>query len=148
MAEDEGQQYKPGSQAETDNKTARGKILDMMVYAMPLIEKWSVCHQKLLGNKLAEIMEEMLLLANDVQWLPNKKTPLKKLDSLNKGLHDMIEAAYELKYLQGPSSLHEWQRRSEEIGRLIGGLTAAIYGDGSPPKEKQVYRHTTHGRRG
>lgn len=146
MPENEGR-YEPDDEEQARSNTVRGKIIDMMSYALPIVERWSVAHQKLLGNLMIEQMKDMLNLANKVEWSPSKKTALNELDYLNKGLHDLVQVAYESKYLKGPSTLHEWQRRSDEIGKMIGGWKAAIYGD-QPPKEKTTYRRTTHGRRG
>lgn len=147
MPDSEEQLYEPSREEKQQGNTVRGKIIDMMVYALPILERWSVAHQKLLGDKMADAMEEMLLYANKVEWAPNKKTPLRELDYLNKWLHDMVQVAYDSKYLKGPSTLHEWQRRCDEIGKMIGGFEAAIYGKKSP-KETVTYRRTTHGRRG
>ena len=47
----------------TENLRIRMKIIDMIEYAMPLIERWSVPHQKLLGDRIAACMEDMLELA-------------------------------------------------------------------------------------
>lgn len=125
------------------------KIIDMMVYALPIIGRWSVAHQKLLGDKVAEVMEEMLLLANEVQFSPSKKTALKKLDILNKGLQDLVTTAYMLKYLKGPKTKNEWTRRSVEIGAMIGGYNKWLYGDEpeKPEGKMPTKRNGVHGRR-
>ena len=51
-----------------ENLSIRMKIMDMMEYSMPLIERWSVAHQKLLGDRIAACMEDMLELANELEW--------------------------------------------------------------------------------
>lgn len=112
-----------------ENLSIRMKIIDMMEYAMPLIEKWSVAHQKLLGDRIAECMEDMLELSNELEWAHSKKTPCKNLDMKNKALQDFVTLAYKLKYLKGSSSHAEWTRRSKEIGNMIGGYQKWIYED-------------------
>jgi len=136
-------------QQEHENLAIRMKIIDMLEYALPLIERWSVPHQKMLGNKVAETMEEMLLLATEVQFSPSKKTALKKLDMLNHGLQDLILTAYKLKYLKGISSKNEWTKRSEEIGAMIGGYNRWLYGSSAehPAGKMPSSRNGTHGRR-
>ena len=136
-------------QQEYENLQIRMKIIDMMQYALPLIEKWSVSHQKLLGNRIAECMEDMLELAAELQWAHSKKTPCKNLDMKNKALQDFVTAAYKLKYLKGSSSHAEWTRRSEEIGSMIGGYQKGIYedvpkttkGDGKTPLQNDKSRY-------
>lgn len=134
---------------ERENLKIRMKIVDMLVYALPLLERWSVAHQKMLGNKIADVMEDMVLLANELQFSPNKKTALKKLDIANKGLQDLVLTAYRLKYLKGVSSKHEWERRSMEIGSMIGGYSKWLYGEDEkkPSNQAQYKRSGVHGRR-
>ena len=50
---------------ESENLQIRQKIWDMIAYALPLIERWSVAHQKLLGDDIAHCMNEMVELAAD-----------------------------------------------------------------------------------
>ncbi len=140
-------QYVPSDQEKMQSNTVRGKIIDMMDYALPIVERWSVAHQKLLGDLMISVMKDMLMLINKVEWSPSKKTALNELDYMNKCLHDLVQVAYDSKYLKGPSTLHEWQRRTDEIGKMIGGFKATIYGE-NPRKTKTEYRRTTHGRRG
>jgi hypothetical protein len=135
-------------QQEHENLAIRMKIIDMLEYALPLIERWSVAHQKLLGDKIALTMEEMLMLANEVQFSPSKKTALKKLDIMNKGLQDLILVAYKCKYLKGSKSKNEWTRRSVEVGAMIGGYSKWLYGETSENSSKMPEtRRGTHGRR-
>ena len=136
-------------QQEHENLAIRMKLIDMIEYSMPLIQKWSVAQQKLLGNKIAETMEDMLMLANEVQFSPSKKTALKKLDITNKGLQDLIHVAYRLKYLKGVSSKNEWTRRSVEVGAMIGGYTKWLYGDKPEHNAGKMptSRRGVHGRR-
>lgn len=121
---------------QTENLKLRMKIIDMIEYALPLIEKWSVPHQKLLGDKMALCMEEMLELANELEWACSKKTPHKNLDMKNKALQDFITLAYRMKYLKGTSSFSEWTRRSKEIGSMLGGYKKWLYED-APAKSKR-----------
>ena len=116
-------------QQEYENLKIRMKIIDMMEYSLPLIERWKVAHQKLLGDRIAECMEDMLELANELQWAHSKKTPCKNLDMKNKALQDFITLAYRTGYLKGTSSHAEWTRRSEEIGSMIGGYQKWLYED-------------------
>lgn len=112
---------------ETENLRIRQKIRDMICYALPLIERWSIAHQKLLGDDIAHCMNEMTELAAALQFEVNKKTPCKNLDMKNKALQDHITTAYNLKYLKGSSSYDEWTRRSKEIGAMIGAYKKWIY---------------------
>lgn len=125
------------SKQEAENLQIRQKVLDMAAYAMPLIERWSVAHQKLLGDDIAHCMNEMVELAAALQFEQNKKTPCKNLDMKNKALQDFITLAYALKYLKGSSSYDEWTRRSKEIGAMIGGYKKYIYEETPAAKGKR-----------
>lgn len=124
----------------------RQRIIDMMEYALPQIQKWSVAQQKLLGNKMEDLMADMLITANDLDKTHSPKTPLKKLDYMNSALQDMITLAYKLKYLQGVSSKNEWTRYSKEVGSCIGGFIRKVYNEETGRRQHQEHRHT-HGRR-
>ena len=124
----------------------RQHIIDMMEYALPKIAKWSVAQQKLLGNKMADLMADMLIMANDLDRTRSPKTPLKKLDYMNGALQDFIELAYKLKYLQGVSSKNEWTRLSKEVGLSIGGYIKAVFEEEAGRKKQTEHRHV-HGRR-
>lgn len=113
----------------TENLRIRMKIIDMIEYAMPLIERWSVPHQKLLGDRIAACMEDMLEIANELELAYSKKTPHKNLDMKNKALQDYVTLAYRLKYLKGATSHAEWTRRSKEIGCMLGGYKKWLYDD-------------------
>lgn len=104
------------------------KIEDMEVYALPLIQRWSVPQQKLLGDDVAHCMNRMAQLAAALTVAYYKKTSISELDELNKGLQSHIRVAYRLKYLKGYSSLNEWEGRSAEIGRMIGKYKEWVYG--------------------
>jgi len=121
---------------ESENLQIRQKIWDMIAYALPLIERWSVAHQKLLGDDIAHCMNEMVELAAALQFEVNKKTPCKNLDMKNKALQDFITVAYQTKYLKGSKSYDEWTRRSKEIGAMIGGYKKWIYED-TPKNSKR-----------
>ena len=124
----------------------RRHIIDMMKYALPRIKKWSVAEQKLLGNKMADLMADMLIVANDLDRTHSPKTPLKKLDYMNGALQDMITLAYELEYLKGISSKNEWTKHSKEIGSCIGGFIKKVYEAENGRKSPGSKRHI-HGRR-
>lgn len=85
---------------------------------------------------MALCMEEMLELANELEWAYSKKTPHKNLDMKNKALQDFITLAYRMKYLKGTSSFSEWTRRSKEIGSMLGGYKKWLYED-APAKSKR-----------
>lgn len=138
MAPTEKNETATGEQ-QVENLKIRMKIIDMIEYALPLIERWSVPHQKLLGDKIALCMEEMLELANELEWAHSKKTPHKNLDMKNKALQDFVTLAYRLKYLKGSSSHAEWTRRSKEIGSMLGGYKKWLYED-APVKNKKGYQ--------
>ncbi|MDO4305971.1 MAG: four helix bundle protein [Eubacteriales bacterium] len=105
------------------------KIEDMIVYALPLIEKWSIPHQKLLGDDIAHCMNQMSQLASALTVAYYKKTSISELDETNKALQSYIRVAYRLKYLKGTSSRNEWEGRSTEIGKMIGKYKEWVYGD-------------------
>lgn len=105
------------------------KIEDMEVYALPLIARWSVPSQKLLGDDIAHCMNRMAQTAAALTVAFYKKTSISELDELNKGLQSLIRIAYRLKYLKGHSSLNEWEGRSAEIGRMIGKYKEWVYKD-------------------
>ena len=44
------------AEMEEEGLTILQKIEDMEVYALPLIERWSIAHQKLLGDDIAHCM--------------------------------------------------------------------------------------------
>ncbi len=125
------ERYKKSDKMETEQKTdglvLTQRIRDMVVYALPLIEKWSIPHQKLLGDDIAHCMNTMLELASALEVSYTKKTLIGDLDKKNKALQSYIEVAYKLKYLNGNSSRCEWQRRSAEIGNLIGAYRKWVY---------------------
>ena len=52
-------------------------------------------------------------------------------DRENKALQEFIKVAYDLNILKGLSSYKEWTRRSEEIGRMIGGFINTVNGANS-----------------
>ena len=89
------------------------KVEDMEVYALPLIARWSVPHQKLLGDDIAHCMNRMSELAAALTVAYYKKTSISELDELNKGLQSHIRVAYRLKYLKGHSSLNEWEANTK-----------------------------------
>lgn len=109
------------------------KIEDLVVYALPLIEKWTVPHQKLLGDDMAHCMNRMLELASALQVAYYKKTPINELDEKNKALQGYVRAAYRLQYLKGKTSRAEWERRSAEIGRMVGEYKKWVYGEKKAP---------------
>ena len=140
-----------GSEQELEDFRLRQKIIDMMVYAFPLIEKWSVSHQKLLGDDIAHCMNEMLELAAALVTDEAKKAHCKNLDCKNKALQDYITTAYKLKYLEGASSHAEWTKRSKEIGKSIGKYKQWIYNDitkKSPEEKKPSTKKNYYGNRG
>ena len=138
--------YKQEKAREYQAGATRQHIIDMLDYALGRIEKWSVAQQKLLGNKMADLMEDMLIVANDLDRTKSPKTPLKKLDYMNGALQDMIELAYRKKYLKGATSKNEWLRLSQEVGKSIGGFMKAVYNEEMGRKSPGNKRHM-HGRR-
>ena len=112
------------------------KIEDMIVYALPLIEKWSIPHQKLLGDDIAHCMNQMSQLASALTVAYYKKTSISELDEKNKALQSYIRVAFRLKYLKGTSSRNEWERRSTEIGKMIGKYKEWVYGDQKQSQSK------------
>lgn len=134
--EDKKQPGGISKEQEDENLKIRQKIIDMIAYALPIIERWPVKHQKLLGDRMADCMSDMLELAAALQFEYSKKTPCKNLDMKNKALQDFITAAYTVRYLNGRSSYDEWTRRSKEIGSMIGGYKKWIYEDSPANKKK------------
>jgi len=97
------------------------------VYGLGLVGGWSVKNQKLLGDFMVNLMHEMVADANELQYSWQKKGALKNIDMRNHALHDLIEIAHTAGYLRGASSYAEWTRRSDEIGKLIGGYYKYVY---------------------
>ena len=133
-----GEREKEMAEHRSDNMTAEmeeegltilQKIEDMEVYALPLIERWSIAHQKLLGDDIAHCMNRMSQLASALTVAYYKKTSISELDEMNKALQSHIRVAYRLGYLKGKSSRSEWEGRSAEIGRMIGKYKEWVYGD-------------------
>lgn len=116
---------------DTDSLMILQKIHDMRVYSYPIMQRWSVAEKYAIGNDMMHCMNEMLELAVAVRWKHFKKTTLTDLDIKNKTLQEYIRSAFEMKVLKGHSSYKEWNRRSEEIGRMIGGYIAAVYAEES-----------------
>lgn len=121
------------------------KIEDMIVYALPLIERWSIAHQKLLGDDIAHCMNRMTELASALTVAYYKKTSISELDEANKALQSHIRVAYRLRYLKGESSRCEWDRRSAEIGKMIGKYKEWVYGDNKTSQQTKA-KNTRYGR--
>ena len=107
------------------------KIEDMIVYAYPLMEKWSVRDMRAIGNRIFDCMNDMTEHATSIRYGFYKKTDISALDKRNHQLQTYIKVAYKVKALKGLSSYKEWTRRSEEIGNMIGGFIKAVY-EGNP----------------
>jgi hypothetical protein len=118
------------------------KIEDMVVYAYPLVSKWSVRDMHAIGNRMNECMLDMLEYATAIRWRIHKKTDITALDTRNHQLQTLIKTAYKTKVLKGLSSYKEWTRRSEEIGRMIGGFIKSatdeksVKGNTANPKQR------------
>lgn len=95
---------------EEDGLKLLQKIEDMIVYSLPLIEKWSIPHQKLLGDDIAHCMNQMSQLASALTVAYYKKTSISELDEKNKALQSYIRVAFRLKYLNG--SIRAWVESS------------------------------------
>ncbi len=103
------------------------KIQDMRKYAYPIIMRWSIAQKYAVGNDIMHCMNEILELAVAVRWKLHKKTALTDLDVKNKTLQAYVKDAFDLEILKGLKSYKEWNRRSEEIGKMIGGYKNSIY---------------------
>lgn len=122
---------------EDNNFVIRQKMVDMEVYGLNLIGGWSVKNQKLLGDFMANLMHEMVVDANELQYSWQKKSALKDLDMKNHALKDFVQVAYTAGYLRGPTNFTEWSRRVAELGKLIGGYYKYIYPDLAEEQPKQ-----------
>ena len=78
------------AEMEEEGLTILQKIEDMEVYALPLIERWSIAHQKLLGDDIAHCMNRMSQLASALTVAYYKKTSISELDEMNKALQSHI----------------------------------------------------------
>lgn len=136
----------PTPEMEVEGNKILQKIEDMIVYALPLIEKWSIPHQKLLGDDIAHCMNEMSKLASALTVAYYKKTSISELDELNQALQSYIRIADRLRYIQGKSTRGEWERRSCEIGRMIGGYKKWVYGENQKTSQSKSGKIST-GRR-
>ena len=90
------------------------KIHDMRKYAYQIIMRWSIAQKYAVGNDIMHCMNEMMELAVAV-------------DVKNKTLQEYVKDAFDLEILKGLKSYKEWNRRSEEIGKMIGGYKNRIY---------------------
>ena len=113
----------------TEGLTLQLKIEDLAVYALPLIERWSIAHQKLLGDDFAHCILKMSELVSALTVAYYKKTTISELDQLNKALQSYIRIAYRVGYLKGIKSRNELERRSAEIGAMIGKYKEWVYKD-------------------
>ena len=102
------------------------KIQDMWSYAYPIVNRWSVREMYAIGNRVMDTMNEMLALATDIRWKWSKKTSVNNLDYANKQLQTFIQVAFDNKVIKGLSTYKEWNRRSEEIGKMIGGYKESV----------------------
>lgn len=125
----EKQRSNKGSDMVTDGLTLQLKIEDLAVYALPLLEKWSIAHQKLFGDDIAHCIIKMSELVSALTVAYYKKTTISELDQLNKALQSYIRIAYRLGYLKGIKSRNELERRSAEIGCMIGKYKEWVYKD-------------------
>lgn len=103
------------------------KIEDMIAYSYPIMEKWSVREMRAIGNRIFDCMNDMTEYATSVRYGFYKKTDISALDKINHHLQTYIKVAYKVKALKGLSSYKEWTRRSEEIGKMIGGFINSVY---------------------
>lgn len=103
------------------------KIEDMIAYAYPLMEKWSVREMRAIGNRMFDCMNDMTEYATSIRYGFYKKTDISALDKRNHHLQTYIKVAFKVRALKGLSSYKEWTRRSEEIGRMIGGFISSVY---------------------
>lgn len=112
---------------EDSNFQIRQKIVDMEAYGLNLISGWSVKNQKLLGDFMANLMHQMIVDANELQYSWQKKGALKSLDMKNHALGDLVKVAFTAGYLRGPNNFAEWSRQVEELGCMIGGYYPYVY---------------------
>lgn len=113
----------------TEGLTLQLKIEDLAVYTLPLIERWSIAHQKLFGDDFAHCILKMSELVSALTVAYYKKTTISELDQLNKALQSYIRISYRLGYLKGIKSRNELERRSAEIGAMIGKYKEWVYKD-------------------
>ena len=113
----------------TEGLTLQLKIEDLAVYALQLIERWSIAHQKLFGDDFAHCILKMSELVSALTVAYYKKTTISELDQLNKALQSYIRISYRLGYLKGSKSRNELERRSSEIGSMIGKYKEWVYKD-------------------
>lgn len=120
-----------GTVTKDDSFQILQKVEDMILYAHPIIKRWSVADKHDIGNTLMDNMKELVQLSVDIKEKHYKKTTLTDFDRKNKTLQEFIKLAYDMKILKGLSSYREWNRRSEEIGRMIGGFINTVNGANS-----------------
>lgn len=117
------------------------KIEDMIVYATPIMEKWSIREMRSIGNRISDCMNDMTEYATSIRYGFYKKTDISALDKRNHHLQTYIKVAYKVRTLKGLSTYKEWTRRSEEIGSMIGGFIKSVYdtnsADGNTANQKQ-----------
>lgn len=120
-----------GTVTKEDSFQILQKVEDMILYARPIMKRWSVADKHDIGNTLMDNMKELVQLSVDIREKYYKKTTLTDFDRKNKTLQEFIKLAYDMNILKGLSSYKEWTRRSEEIGRMIGGFINTVNGANS-----------------
>lgn len=123
------------------------KIEDMIVYATPIMERWSIRDMRSIGNRISDCMNDMSEYATSIRYGFFKKTDISALDKRNHHLQTNIKVAYKTRILKGLSSYKEWTRRSEEIGSMIGGFIKSVYDTNSADSNTAVQKQKSSGNR-
>lgn len=116
----------------------REKILEMIAYALPILDNFPRKDRTLAGRMRSYIFD-MLELVEKVEIKQSKKTAVDDLDIKLQLLRDLIMLASDRRFCgskhQPPLSLHQrdvWGRHNKDIGNLIGGYKRHLYQDQSP----------------
>ena len=100
------------------------KIMDMIVYAEPVLMKYP---RYVRYTRVADIMRcmdtimEKTIEANKKYY---RKTTMQELDVEIEKLRKYIRLSYDLKYIN-EKTRKLWMERTDELGRMLGGWMAA-----------------------
>lgn len=107
------------------------KVVEMIAYALPVVNQFGRRHRKI-ADTLKDSMMETLHLAVRLEKKYYKKTTMEEMDIELQVLRDFIVIASDARlYPKGPPplTLHQrevWSRYNDVIGRLIGGYRKSL----------------------
>ena len=104
------------------------KIRDMIVYNNIMLKQFPKHEKYLLANKVRELGYDLLIFAITVNKKFHKKTDLTNLNVKHEILRQLVNLAFELKYID--SQKHKTsQLHIDEVGKMIGSWIKAELGN-------------------